>query len=769
VVLFVLFFLFYAIILPLTITNTVVNDRTSSIIIAVLESSIHRPRSENSIVAHNHPQTHHKFSKPHLPLLLVHPPTQEQEQDEVEDDDAIEIDLRGNPTGQHVHIQDDRASARLPPFSSFENPLRYQFPPVRASPPAQLLGGPSTHQLHHQSRPSTRPPSPPLVTRRIVRPEVYTGSLGNSQSNSTKSGNKSTPVSVTSSPSKNSPKSLFTRTELRIGSSPPTILCNASSSQTLRKRQPVPQVQSQPVVDVQYQPHPYSYRKGPAHPAEGLTRPKLEPESPERHSGSNPLIAPPSTGPSPAFSAATFSSQSVASAFKTSPRARYQQLQPTSQRQPPPSPTLAPPTSQHLPSSFQSTSSTSTRPYPSLTPRSLYYPHAKTSPFVAQRPRLFQRNSVSEIRMTESISPDRQQSSQQQQTQQQQYRRSGSPMSGQREETPTPTSIKREAPQETDGSGESGDGNKTTGSDPQRQAEAEEARDGLGKTPEFDFSARRHSLATSAFISPNAGQPGVPLEPIRVGGPYHGQNAPTHPSPLGLGAGPAGPNSSASSVTRTVSGTGVSQPGGPPGPGSAPFRKRKESHDRAAGYMDPGLEGGVQGGMPSPAMSVGGGPYHHLPPHTSSSVSNNPASSTSHNNTFQIPAPPVFSNPFGNHPSSSSTSLDRLEPPAKRRGSTYDSRMSHLSIAPTGSPPIGTGGEGGPTQPGGMPGSAIPANGWWAQAPDRRDSTASMYSNRSLASSAGGYGSSTTSYSLMSDKGPYATPPYGMSLHSGSS
>lgn len=334
-------------------------------------------------------------------------------------------------------------------------------------------------------------------------------------------------------------------------------------------------------------------------------------------------------------------------------------------------------------------------------------------------------------------------------------------MSGQREETPTPTLIKREVPPvEGDAVRETTEG-KPTGSDPQHQAEAEEARDGLGKTPEFDFTARRHSLATSAFISPNGGAAGGVLDPIRVGGGY-GQNAPTHPSPLGLGASPVMPNSSAStgsSGTRVVQGGNVNQPGGPSGSGAASFRKRKESHDRAAGYMD-SHDGVMPGTMPSPAMSASG-PHHHVPPHHSSSISSNPASSTSHNNVFQVPPPPVFSNPFGQHPSGSSTSIDRLEPPAKRRGSTYDTRMSHLSIAPTGSPPIGAG-DGGPQQPG-IPGGQIPANSWWNQQPDRRDSTASMYSNRSLASSGGGYGSSTTSYSLMSDKGGYAPPPYSKS------
>ena len=689
--------------------------------------SIHRPRSENSIVAHNHPQTN-KFSKPHLPLLLVHPPTQEEQDDE--DDNAGAID----PNGKQTDRDDDLA--RLPPFSTFENPLRYQFPPVRASPPVQSL----THQLHHKVDKEARPTSPPHIARRIARTEVYSGNASvNSAATS-----KPISASVGASPSKNSPRSLFTRTELRIGSSPPSILCNASTNHALRNRQAI--------VDV----HQRSL-----HLSEKSIRSK--PESPERQYGSEPWTKSARTGPlPPSLSTATLSRSQPAvpssSSSSTPPRSHRQV--PASQQERRPSQQLL---SIHQISSSSSGSSTSSRPpsqFHSTSTRSLYYPHAKASPFVAQRPRLFQRNSVSDIRMTESISPDRQVSSQPQQHQQ--YRRSGSPMSGQREETPTPTMVKREVPTEAgDAARETGEG-KAAGSDPQRQAEAEEARDGLGKTPEFDFTARRHSLATSAFISPN-GQAGNPLEPIRVGGAYHGQNAPTHPSPLGLGAGPIMPNSASSntsSATRTVSGNNGSQAGGPPGPGSASFRKRKESHDRAAGYMESSHEGSVPGTLPSPAIQTNG-PHHHQPPHHSSSTSNNPASSTSHNNVFQVPPPPVFSNPFGQHPSSSSTSIDRLEPPAKRRGSTYDSRMSHLSIAPTGSPPIGPG-EGGPAQSG-VPGGSIPANSWWNQQPDRRDSSTSMYSNRSLASSAGGYGSSTTSYSLMSDKGGYAPPPYSMS------
>jgi hypothetical protein len=327
----------------------------------------------------------------------------------------------------------------------------------------------------------------------------------------------------------------------------------------------------------------------------------------------------------------------------------------------------------------------------------------------------------------------------------------------------------------------------------QADSEADEARDAVGKTPVgFDFGARRHSLAVTAFTSPhgastsllNSSHGGAPngngssssnQENGRFGsiGPY--QNAPANPSPLGPGASPIGSTTPTTnttnalatslgprraSVTHLTSSSGLGLGNVVGGPGS--FRKRKESHDRAAGYIDhPMHENGANGALPSPVSSSInapplplGGPssssntssHNHNTSTSSSGTGNN--NSSSNNNVFQVPAPPVFSNPFGQSSSSASTSTDRSEPPAKRRGSAYDYRMSHLSLASAGSPPIGPGGE-------------IGGNVPWFNPHDRRDSATSMYSNRSMASSMGGYGSSTTTYSMISDKtGGYAPPPY---------
>jgi hypothetical protein len=683
--------------------------------------SIHRLEQEDQYLRS---RSHSKFTKPHLPHLLLHPPDPFHQDEE---------DVVGSSSNNST-ASTPASLARLPPFSSFENPLRFKFPAVRSPPPrdigivgrrtsppfapppapppaflprppalSQRSSGSTVHSRQSetgssgtQSRSSSQHVS---VARRTIRPDLYSSSSSSKSSSGNHHVNTqphtTTPAQHQNS-LKHSPRNLFTRTELKIGSSPPIV-------------------------------HPRlgeSSRSSASSSALLSTSPSGSKPTRSRKQESNLLLPPITRG------------------FLPERDDRF------------------------LPTPTTSTTSTTNSPRsssPSLhrttTTRSLYHNHASASPFVTRRPRLLQqRNSVSDIKMSQSISPD--------------HPRSGSPTNTQREETPTPTLVKREMAQDAYEANEAKERKQTRASEsgPVRtEAEAEEARDGLGKGPDFDFTARRHSLATTAFISPNGNGMGNggganALEPIRVsGGAYHNTNAPAHPSPLGLGANPVNANTATSGLTpRTVSGstTGVSAIG-PPGPGSAGFRKRKESHDRAAGYIESGHEPGMPGTQAPPALPA---PSHlaslHLqPPHHSSSSSSNPASTTSHNNVFQVPAPPVFSNPFGQHPSSSSTSIDRLEPPAKRRGSTYDSRMSHLSIAPTGSPPIGPSGEG-PGGPGGIPGTALPANSWWNQQPDRRDSTASMYSNRSLASSTGGYGSSNTSYSIMSEKGGYAPPSY---------
>ena len=662
-------------------------------------------------------RSHSKFTKPHLPHLLLHPPDPFHQDEE----DVVGSSSNNSATSTPGSL------ARLPPFSSFENPLRFKFPAV-SSPPARDTGiiGRRTSPPFAPTAPSSAfLPRPPAlshrssgstvhsrqsetgstgtqsqsssqhvsVARRTVRPDLYASSSRSSSGSHHANTHQHTPTaSQQQNNLKQSPRNLFTRTELKIGSSPPIVHPRlGESSRSLASSSAVPSSSG-------FKPT-RSRKQEPSNLLPPITR-GFVPENNDR------LL------PTPTTSTST----------TNSPRSSSPSLHRTT------------------------------------TTRSLYHNHASASPFVTQRRRLLQqRNSVSDIKMSQSISPD--------------HPRSGSPTNTQREETPTPTLVKREMAQDAYEANEAKERKQTRASEsgPVRtEAEAEEARDGLGKGPDYDFTARRHSLATTAFISPNGNGMGSgganALEPLRVGGgAYHNTNAPAHPSPLGLGANPVNANTAGSGLApRTVSGstTGVSATG-PPVPGSAGFRKRKESHDRAAGYVESGHESGMPGTQAPPALPA---PSHlaslHLqPPHHSSSSSSNPASTTSHNNVFQVPAPPVFSNPFGQHPSSSSTSIDRLEPPAKRRGSTYDSRMSHLSIAPTGSPPIGPSGEG-PGGPGGIPGTALPANSWWNQQPDRRDSTASMYSNRSLASSTGGYGSSNTSYSIMSDKGGYAPPSY---------
>lgn len=246
---------------------------------------------------------------------------------------------------------------------------------------------------------------------------------------------------------------------------------------------------------------------------------------------------------------------------------------------------------------------------------------------------------------------------------------------------------------------------------PMADKEGDEARDSLS-----EISSRRASVnPMTSFPTTSNGQA---VDQRVSSGSY--SNVPANPSPLGPGASP-----------------GATQPS---------FRKRKESHDRAAGYNE-----SVHGDLASAGSSH--------PNSSDPGIGNNTG-----NNLFQVPNAPVFSNPFvaqqGPAPSGSDRSSAAAEPPAKRRGSTYDSRMSHLSLTASGSP-VPTDSQGGPNVPTGAPAMPSGVSPWWNQ-PDRRDSSASMYSAHSLNSSGGrGYGSSGTNYSMVSDnKAGYPSSAY---------
>lgn len=213
--------------------------------------------------------------------------------------------------------------------------------------------------------------------------------------------------------------------------------------------------------------------------------------------------------------------------------------------------------------------------------------------------------------------------------------------------------------------------------------EAEEARDQVGDPSEFDYSMRRHSIAV--FQGEENGQ----LRPLAA-------RQPPAPSPLGLNANVNSQGMDAENEAARL----------------AMNRKRKESHDRAAmGHFGeahlPGMEQTVGSSrMPNPQAP---------PP----------------NHVFQAPAPPTFSNPFATsaNPAPGAIPSEELGPPAKRRGSTYDTKMRQLSLSGTHYDQHSSG-------------SALPSNASpqpWNPSfqNDRRDSTVSVYSNRSLASSMG--------------------------------
>lgn len=130
-------------------------------------------------------------------------------------------------------------------------------------------------------------------------------------------------------------------------------------------------------------------------------------------------------------------------------------------------------------------------------------------------------------------------------------------------------------------------------------------------------------------------------------------------------------------------------------------RKRKESHDRAAmGYFgdNHNPNGDSNGRVPSTA------PVNHV---------------------FQPPAPPTFSNPFASSSASANIPPEEFGPPTKRRGSTYDAKMRQLSLSGTHDAYSA-----GPQNASPQPWNPLFQN-------DRRNSTVSVYSNRSLASSMG--------------------------------
>ncbi|GHJ88705.1 hypothetical protein NliqN6_5107 [Naganishia liquefaciens] len=228
-------------------------------------------------------------------------------------------------------------------------------------------------------------------------------------------------------------------------------------------------------------------------------------------------------------------------------------------------------------------------------------------------------------------------------------------------------------------------------------AEAEEARDKVGDPADFDYSMRRHSIAVFH------GEDNGPLRPLAA-------RPPPAPSPLGLGANNSGLGMDAENEAARL----------------AMNRKRKESHDRAAmgHFGDAHLPGFEPNGGPSRIPNPSAPPANHV---------------------FQPPAPPSFSNPFASS-TSSATSIpsEELGPPAKRRGSTYDTKMRQLSLSGTHHD----------SHPGsaGMLQNASPQP-WNPAFGDRRDSTVSVYSTRSLASSM----SSQPSANPMNP--PY--PPYG--------
>lgn len=226
--------------------------------------------------------------------------------------------------------------------------------------------------------------------------------------------------------------------------------------------------------------------------------------------------------------------------------------------------------------------------------------------------------------------------------------------------------------QSTDGRKEAGTRNDT---------EAEEARDQVGDPADFDYSMRRHSIAV--FQGEEAGA----LRPLSA-------RPPAAPSPLGLGANTNGQGVDAENEAARL----------------AMNRKRKESHDRAAlGYFGDGHHSnGDQNGGAS-----------RVPPSTAP-----PA-----NHVFHPPAPPTFSNPFANASSTSVANIppEEFGPPTKRRGSTYDTKMRQLSLT-------GTHHEAYPGNMG-QPQNASPQPWNPSFQNDRRDSTVSVYSNRSLASS----------------------------------
>lgn len=215
-------------------------------------------------------------------------------------------------------------------------------------------------------------------------------------------------------------------------------------------------------------------------------------------------------------------------------------------------------------------------------------------------------------------------------------------------------------------------------------AEAEEARDKVGDPSEFDYSMRRHSIAVFQ------GEDNGPLRPLAA-------RQPPAPSPLGMSANVNGQGMDAENEAARL----------------AMNRKRKESHDRAAmGHF---------GDVHLPGMEQNGG---------SSRMPNPQAPPANH--VFQPPAPPTFSNPFAplTNPSTGNVPAEELGPPAKRRGSTYDTKMRQLSLSGThyDQHPGGAG----------LPQNASPQP-WNPSFSDRRDSTVSVYSNRSLASSMGKY------------------------------
>lgn len=240
---------------------------------------------------------------------------------------------------------------------------------------------------------------------------------------------------------------------------------------------------------------------------------------------------------------------------------------------------------------------------------------------------------------------------------------------------------------------------------------------------QFDFSQRRHSIAASP--------------------------APTYLPPPTLGSTPA---SNTQSASRSHVGSGLPNGGGG---GGAPYNlallgKRKMSHDRAAALFPP---------LPS-LLSADGGSSYHQPTDLSGPPRPHLPHSISASNTAVSPNRSPIRTTAHRLPPGDSPNLNAYNPdeggPPKRRGSAFDTKISSLSLSDPNNPHHSASSSSSYNLAPNYPAGTFPppttgsgaSGGWWA---DRRDSTASMWSNQSGASAhtGGGYatgGSTATSW-----------------------